>query len=157
MKNIITGPLSANTISAWVKSLRTSCEARLNFLVSCSSVTKDLTTRIAAMFSCTELFSASYFLKMRLNSGNTYRTIPNRIAAKKGTMIRKISAISELIRQAITTEKIIISGTRTAIRISIPKAFCTLVTSVVIRVTREEVENLSMSAKENSCTLKNMS
>ena len=51
------------------------------------------------------------------------------------------------------TAKTSISGARTAMRISIINACWTFETSVVRRVTRDEVENLSMLAKEKSCTL----
>ena len=80
-----------------------------------------------------------------------------RMIAKTGTIARKMSAIDTLMRHAMTMEKTIMSGTRTAMRMSIPKAFWTLVTSVVIRVTREEVENRSISAKEKSWTRKKRS
>ena len=43
-------------------------------------------------------------------------------------------------------------GVRTAIRIIIIYAICTLVTSVVMRVMSEEVENLSMFPNEYCCT-----
>ena len=123
MNSIMTGLLSAISFSAFVKSLRTSCEAARNLVVSCSSVTKDFTTRIAATFSCTELFSTSYFLKIRRKIGKATSTMTARMIASSGTMPRKISAIWELIRQAMTIEKTIMRGTRTAMRISIPKAF----------------------------------
>ena len=45
-------------------------------------------------------------------------------------------------------EKTNISGARTAMRMDIMKAICTLLMSVVRRVTREAVENLSMFSKE---------
>ena len=77
--------------------------------------------------------------------------------ARTGTIPRKIRAIWTLMRHAITMENTIMRGTRTAMRIIMPKAFCTLVTSVVMRVTREDVEKRSMSAKEKSWTLKNRS
>ena len=44
--------------------------------------------------------------------------------------------------------KISVSGERTATRMTIMKAFCTLVISVVIRVTRPGTLNLSMLEKE---------
>ena len=116
-----------------------------------------MTTRIAATFSCTELFKASYFLKIRRKIGKAMSTIAARMMASTGTIPRKMSAIWTLIRHAMTMEKMIMSGTRTAIRIIIPNAFCTFVTSVVMRVTSEEVEKRSMSANEKSCTLKNRS
>ena len=50
------------------------------------------------------------------------------------------------------TEKISISGARTAVRMIIIKAICTFDTSVVRRVTSEDVENWSMLANEKFCT-----
>ena len=52
------------------------------------------------------------------------------------------------IMYAIMMEKISIRGARTAVRMIIIYAICTLLTSVVIRVTREAEENLSMFSKE---------
>ena len=54
---------------------------------------------------------------------------------------------------AILSAKTSMNGQRTAMRITIMKAFCTFVTSVVRRVTRLDVENLSILAKEKPCTL----
>ena len=48
----------------------------------------------------------------------------------------------------MTKEKISISGPRMAMRMIIIKDIWTLTTSVVIRVTRLETENLSMFSKE---------
>ena len=45
--------------------------------------------------------------------------------------------------------KISVSGARVATRITIINAFCTLVISVVIRVTKLGTLNLSMLEKEN--------
>ena len=50
---------------------------------------------------------------------------------------------------AMVKAKINTSGARTAIRIIIIKACCTLLISVVRRVTSEELENSSMLAKLN--------
>ena len=50
---------------------------------------------------------------------------------------------------AMVKAKINTSGERTAMRMSIIKACCTLLMSVVRRVTSEEVENSSMLAKLN--------
>ena len=58
--------------------------------------------------------------------------------------------IRGLIVILIITEKMIISGVLIAARISIWYAFCTFVTSVVILVTSEEDENLSISANAKS-------
>ena len=49
-------------------------------------------------------------------------------------------------------EKMIIRGERIAVRIIIMNAICTLLTSVVIRVTSDADENLSMFSNEKSCT-----
>ena len=49
----------------------------------------------------------------------------------------------------MTKAKISTSGARTAMRMMSMNACCTLVTSVVRRVTSEELENASMLANEN--------
>ena len=59
--------------SALVKSSFTSFDTLENFSFSYSSRTKDLTTRMPLTFSCTELFIASYFLKIRRKKGMTKR------------------------------------------------------------------------------------
>ena len=52
---------------------------------------------------------------------------------------------------AITMEKMAMSGQRIAMRMIIMYACCTLVTSVVSRVTSELVENRSMLENPESC------
>ena len=69
---------------------------------------------------------------------------------------RKMTLIRGLTFTAITAEAIIMAGARTAMRIIIWKAFWTLVTSVVSRVTRPAVEYLSMLAKLKSWMFRNM-
>ena len=54
---------------------------------------------------------------------------------------------------AMTMENIIIRGARMAVLIIIMYANCTFPTSVVILVTSDEVENLSIFSKANVCTL----
>ena len=56
---------------------------------------------------------------------------------------------------AMTAAPMSMMGARMAMRTIIMKAFCTLVTSVVSRVTKEAVENRSTFLKEKSCTLSN--
>ena len=51
MQNCMAGVLSATIFSARTKSFLTSSAVRLNFSFSCSSRTKDFTTRIPLMFS----------------------------------------------------------------------------------------------------------
>ncbi len=58
---------------------------------------------------------------------------------------------------AMTAEKISISGARMAMRIIIIYAICTFVTSVVRRVTSDEDENLSMFWNEKNWMLRNRS
>lgn len=55
-------------------------------------------------------------------------------------------------RTDITTANTSIIGARTAMRMHIMNAFWMFVTSVVSRVTSDEVENRSMFAKEKPCT-----
>ena len=50
------------------------------------------------------------------------------------------------------TAKRNISGARTAMRMHIMNAICTLLTSVVMRVTSEAEENLSIFSKAKPCT-----
>ena len=65
---------------------------------------------------------------------------PNNTAARKILTIKKINAILRLIQKVMTNEAINIIGARAQVRITIIKAICTLVTSVVIRVINEPVE-----------------
>jgi len=81
------------------------------------------------------------------------RMTANSPRPRTGTTNRKMKAIRPPITKAITNAKISISGQRMAMRIIIMYAFCTFVTSVVRRVTSEEVEKRSMFSKEYSCTL----
>ena len=60
--------------------------------------------------------------------------------ARKGATIRNINAIFPPMTKAMTKANSSMSGQRIAVRMIIIYAFCTLVTSVVSRVTREEVE-----------------
>ena len=68
---------------------------------------------------------------------------------KKATATKNIELSSILIIIHITTLQISINGARTAMRTTIWNAFCTLVTSVVIRVINPAVLNLSMLENEN--------
>ena len=72
------------------------------------------------MFSWTELFRASYFLKIRRKTGKIKMIIPNMIAARKGNMMRKIRDMCQLMRSVMMIEKTTIKGTRTATRIIMP-------------------------------------
>ena len=87
-----------------------------------------------------------------MNVGSALRTIMIRPKARNGTTTTNISASFPPMIQAITMENRNISGPRTATRIIIIKAFCTLKTSVVMRVTSDEDENLSMFSNAKPCT-----
>ena len=63
---------------------------------------------------------------------------------------RYISAINQLLVNASASAAMNMSGLLTAIRIIIMYAFCTLVTSVVRRVTSDDVEYVSMLPNEKS-------
>ena len=145
---IITGPFSAMMFSALTKSLYTPPDASRNFLPSCSSRTKAFTTRMPLMFSWTEAFSASYFLNNWVNTFDTVEMISDKATARNTSATRKITDSLPEMDSAATSEKTNVSGARTAMRVIIWKEFWMLLTSVVRRVTRPAVENLSMFAKE---------
>ena len=69
----------------------------------------------------------------------------------------KVSASLPPMMKAMVTAKISISGERMAVRMTIMKAIWTLLTSVVIRVTREEEENLSIFLKLKDWTFRKIS
>ena len=62
-----------------------------------------------------------------------------------------MSAIFQLMVNAMMTDTTSMMGLLTAMRMIIMNAFWMLNTSVVMRVTRLDAENLSMLAKENPC------
>ena len=103
---------------------------------------------MAWTFSCTESFSASYLRNTWRKIGVAARTTRIRPIVSRGIVTRKIIARRPPMTKPITKEKIIISGLRIATRMIIIKDICTLKTSVVMRVTRLETENLSMFSKE---------
>ncbi len=107
---------------------------------------------MACTFSCTELFRRSYFLNTALNSGIANFAIRSRPKLSSGMAAANTNASSLPTLMDMMTEKISISGARTAVRMIIIKAICTFDTSVVRRVTSEDVENWSMLANEKFCT-----
>ena len=68
---------------------------------------------------------------------------------RKTTAIRNIALKEGLMIRHMAKLKIRFRGARTATRITIMNAFCTLVISVVIRVTSPGTLNLSIFEKEN--------
>ena len=91
-------------------------------------------------------------MKTALNSGSALRIIRNSENPSTGTIPAKMSASCLPTRTDITTANTSIIGARTAMRMHIMNAFWMFVTSVVSRVTSDEVENRSIFAKEKSCT-----
>ena len=67
---------------------------------------------------------------------------------RTGSTARKTRESLALCRKAITRANTSVQGARNAMRVSIMKACCTFVTSVVMRVTRPAVLNLSILEKE---------
>ena len=100
------------------------------------------------MFSWTDSFNESYFLKTLVKTFIACLTIKNNPKATIGTSPTKMKPINPPPTKVITAEKISIKGALTTIRIIIWKAFCTLLISVVILVTKDEAENLSIFWKE---------
>ena len=103
---------------------------------------------MACTFSCTESFSASYLRNTRRKIGVAARITSASPMPSSGMVTRKIMARRPPIAKPIINEKISISGPRMATRMIIMKDICTFTTSVVIRVTRLDTENLSMFSKE---------
>ena len=147
----INGLLRATIFSPCTNSPVMPSLAALNFDFSYSSRTYDLTTLIPETFSCTEALRASYFLNTLVKTFIAARMIKNNPNPTSGMSPIKMKAIKPPLMNAITAENIIISGALTTIRIIIAKAICTCETSVVILVTKEAIENLSILANENVC------
>ena len=101
------------------------------------------------MFSCTDSFMSSYLGKSFLKSGSALSMMSPSAMTSTGMTARKIHARFPPITNAMTAEKTIMTGHLTAIRTIIMYAICTFHTSVVIRVTSEGVEYLSIFSKEN--------
>lgn len=148
MQNCMTGVLIAIRRSPSVKSFATSAEVFSNFCFSKSSRTKDLTTRIPLISSRIERFMLSYFLNTRSKMGKHFKITAVSTPARMGMSATNTHEMVTLTVNAIAREKASMSGQRMATRMIIIYAICTFVTSVVRRVTRLEVENLSILEKE---------
>ena len=130
------------TISFWARTAQryTASEALPNFCFSCSSRTYALTTRIPVRFSWISAFRASYLSNISRKYFPTRpirkaMTIPKNTSATRYTQ-DSLALMIKVIVMAVTS----ITGARISIRIIIWNAFCTLVTSVVRRVTSPAVE-----------------
>ena len=99
-------------------------------------------------FSSIDSFRRSYFLKTLRKAGIAFLLIKYSPKARTGTITTNVVASAPPITYAIMIEKMSIRGLRIAVRIIIINDICTFDTSVVILVTRDEDENLSMFSKE---------
>ncbi len=108
-------------------------------------------------FSSTESFRRSYFLKMRLNMGMTFTAM--KISRKPRMMdtTTYTTAMEPPVTKAMTMANTSIMGLLMATRMIIMYAICTLLVSVVRRVTSELVEKRSMLENENRWMFWNMS
>ena len=116
-----------------------------------------MTTRIARTFSSMDSLSRSYFLNTARNAGMAFFAIRKRPNTSTGITITKVSASLPPMINAIMTANRNISGERTAMRMSIMKVICTLLISVVMRVTSEAEEKRSIFSNEKLCMRANIS
>ena len=103
------------------------------------------------MFSWMDSFIASYLLNTFAKMGSTFLKMTKSPTPSTGMIARNMSAIFQLMVNAMMTDTTSMMGLLTAMRMIIMNAFWMLNTSVVMRVTRLDAENLSMLAKENPC------
>ena len=107
-----------------------------------------MTTRIAVTFSWTLAFRSSYLRNTWRKIFRVTAMIEPMTITRNTTAIRNMPLKCRLMMRHMVKLKIRFSGARTATRITIMKAFCTLVISVVIRVTRPGTLNLSIFENE---------
>ena len=115
-----------------------------NFSFSCSSRTKDFTTRMPARFSCTTRFSASVFSWRERNRGPVVTKRMDTTASRRGRATRNTLLSRRLMRTDSTRADTSITGARTSSRMLIISVICMALTSLVSLVTREAVENFSI-------------
>ena len=111
---------------------------------------------MALTFSCTALFITSYCWNTRAKVSLTRRMTSVSTTASMTAAMIKIRLICPLMTKHMTMLDSIEKGARMLVRSSIWKAFCRFDTSVVMRVTRPEVEYLSMSLNAKRWMLRYM-
>ena len=99
-------------------------------------------------FSSMDSLRRSYFLNTARKAGIAFLPMSISPNARKGTTITNIVAREPPIIYDMMIENTSISGHLTAVRMIIMNDICTLLTSVVMRVTSDEDENLSIFSKE---------
>ena len=103
---------------------------------------------MADTFSWTLAFRSSYFRNTWLKMRRVTTMMVPMTTTRKPRAMRKVRLSSTLMIMHMTKLNTRVRGERTAMRMIIMKAICTLVMSVVIRVTRPGTLNLSMLEKE---------
>ena len=98
-----------------------------------------------ATFSCTLSFRTSYFSNTCWNNRDTREMICHSDTPSTSIATMKMSDSRGSMTRHITTDSTSRNGARTVTRNICWKACCRFCTSVVIRVTRPDVEYLSMS------------
>ena len=94
----------------------------------------------------------SYFFSMALKRGKAIFEMTAMVMPRNGIAASMMTDSSPLMRTAISVARTSIIGERAMSRIIIWKDCWTLVMSLVRRVTREAVENLSIFLAENDST-----
>ena len=115
---------------------------------------KALITRMPARFSCITTFTLSSFFCTCMNSGLVSLNRITMTTASTGIVQSTISDSRAFSINTAATPPMHKSGERTSMPSTWVNAFCTWVTSLVVRVTSEPVENLSMLAKEKDWILR---
>ena len=102
------------------------------------------------------LLMLSILFCMTRNRGNARVMTRYMATSRMGMATARIRDSRGLMRIAMMTPPMQVTGERTSMRMTIIAMFCTCSTSLVRRVIREAEEKRSMSAKENSWVLLNM-
>ena len=105
---------------------------------------------MAERFSWTTRLTPSVRSWKALNMGLTWRTIRRISTSSRGNATRNTRLSFKLMETASTRAETSITGARTSSRILIIRDICSILQSLVRRVTREAVENFSILRKENA-------
>ena len=149
--NCMIGEFHATIFSAFVNSLNTIVDTLPNFSTSWSPRTYALTTLAALTFSWTVLLSTSYSSNTLTKCGCAFFAIKISAVPRTGATISMTMAIGILMVIVMIRESMIMIGALASRRMVNIYAICTFVISVVILVTRLDVEKWSMFPNENSC------
>ena len=107
---------------------------------------------MALKSSCTTRFRSSVARCRELKIGPTNLMTSATATISSGTITRNTWLSRRLMRSAIITAVMSMTGARTSMRMPIMSIICTDETSLVRRVMSEAVEKCSMLENENFCT-----